>query len=713
MVRKTFGLLVVFVLVIAMSAAPQQPPTQNPPSGALPAGGGGRGAGAPGQAQSVTVWAPHTVAPEKIDADLNAKIRAEGMEHSKIMWIEHMIADVYGPRLIGSPNHEAAANWAVKTMQSWGMANAHLEPFDWPGHEGWLNERATGFLTSPVKSNLKFEVVAWSPSTNGTVSGRVVKLVAPHGPLAPPNPEAAAGGGGGGRGPQGPTYLGPTEAELNAYLVEMAPLVKGGIVMVGDWTYVPVDFSTPQKRIADDVAKGRYAPPNPNAPAGGGRFGGGFPGGGRGGGPPQAVEGRLTQQQVNQRVTTFLRDNPPALRINDAARAQGVIVGQNPPSYDHTTQVPSVILRNDDYGRISRILDDGTPVTVEFNVVNNYYPTGKTTYNTIAEIPGSDKADEVVMLGGHLDSWHTATGAADNAIGCAIMMEAARILETVGAKPHRTVRVALWSGEEEGLLGSLAYVKQHFGSAEAPTKEWAKLDAYWNIDSGTGRVRGASIFGPPEAGIILAQFFKPWEEWGIYGALTTVSRATGGTDSTSFNNAGLPGIGTQQDPIEYNSITHHTNLDTYERIIPDDVMKDAVITASVVYHVANRDRMLPRFAPEDMPPLPPARGGGPGGGRGGNAGPTAESHIFAVAKNKPLNVAAPGLLGPPPAAGRPAATPTALLDTNSTHGKVALKADGSFVYTPDKDFAGTDTFTYKVSSGGTTSSAGTVTLVVK
>jgi hypothetical protein len=293
------------------------------------------------------------------------------------------------------------------------------------------------------------------------------------------------------------------------------------------------------------------------------------------------------------------------------------------------------------------------------------------------------------------------------------MMEAARILEAVGAKPHRTIRVALWSGEEEGLLGSLAYVKQHFGSAEAPTKEWAKLDAYWNIDSGTGRVRGASIFGPPEAGIILAQFFKPWEEWGIYGALTTVSRATGGTDHTSFNNAGLPGIGTQQDPIEYNSLTHHTNLDTYERIVPDDVMKDAVITASVVYHIANRDRMMPRFAPEDMPPLPPARGGGPGGGRGGNAGAPAESHIFAVAKNKPLSVAAPGLLGPAPAAGQPATAPTALLDGNSTHGKIALKADGSFVYTPYKDFAGTDTFTYKISSGATTSGAGTVTLVVK
>ena len=635
-----------------------------------------------GQApQTLTVWAPHTVAVEKIDVDLNKNIRAEGMERSKVMWIEHMLADVYGPRPTGSPNHEAAAKWAVDTMTSWGMKNAKLEPWDW-GHEGWLNERAEGFITSPFKMNLKFEVVAWSPSTSGTVSGPIVHFV---------NPEN------------------PTEAELNKYLTEMVPKVKNGIVMVGPWTYIAVDFSTPQKRIADDQVKARYASPDPNAPARGGRGGPGGPGGGRGGEQPAAADGHLTAAQVTQRVNTFFRDNPPALRITNAARDHGLIVGQNPPSYDHTTQAPGIILRYEDYGRLARTIADGTTVTGEFNIVNHYYPEGKTSYNTVGEIPGTDKADEVVMLGGHLDSWHTATGAADNAIGSAIMLEAARILEAVGAKPRRTIRVALWGGEEQGLLGSLAYVKQHFGLAEAPIQPaFSKLDVYWNIDSGTGKVRGASIFGPPESGIILAQFLKPWEEFGVFGALTSTSRAVSGTDSTSFNNAGLPGIGTQQDPIEYGSYTHHTNLDTYERIIPDDVMKDAVITASVVYHIANRDKMMPRFAPDEMPPLPAARGGGAGGGRGGNVGLSAESHVYAAAKNKPLAVVAPGLLG---AGGGQAAT--AAIDTNPTHGKIALKADGSFVYTPDKDFAGIDTFTYKVSGGGATSTAGTVTLVVK
>ena len=271
-----------------------------------------------------------------------------------------------------------------------------------------------------------------------------------------------------------------------------------------------------------------------------------------------------------------------------------------------------MILRNDDYGRISRIIADGTPVSVEFNVQNQYFPEGKTSYVTVGEIPGTDKADEVVMLGGHLDSWTSATGATDNAIGCAIMMEAARILQTVGAKPRRTIRVALWSGEEEGparIVRLRERALRHRPKRRSRTSR--KLDAYWNIDDGTGRVRGASIFGPPEAGDRLAQFLKPFEEWGVYGASATTRRVEGGSDNGAFAVAGLPGIGAQQDPIEYNSTTWHTNLDTYERIVPDDVMKNAVITASVVYRIANRDEMLPRFAPMRDAGVPAGRGGGP------------------------------------------------------------------------------------------------------
>jgi Zn-dependent M28 family amino/carboxypeptidase len=208
------------------------------------------------------------------------------------------------------------------------------------------------------------------------------------------------------------------------------------------------------------------------------------------------------------------------------------------------------------------------------------------------------------MLGGHLDSWHSATGATDNAIGCATMMEAARLLKAIGVMPRRTIRVALWSGEEQGILGSQAYVKQHFGTFEEPKPEYARLTAYLNIDSGTGRARGASVFGPPTAAAVVRQALAPFADLGVAGAVATTSRTIAGTDSTAFNNAGLPGIGFGQDPIEYNTHTHHTNLDTYERIVEDDVKASAIEIAAVLYQLAMRDEMLPRLPAAQMPPLP-------------------------------------------------------------------------------------------------------------
>ncbi|HTL45368.1 MAG TPA: M20/M25/M40 family metallo-hydrolase, partial [Vicinamibacterales bacterium] len=275
--------------------------------------------------------------------------------------------------------------------------------------------------------------------------------------------------------------------------------------------------------------------------------------------------------------------------------------------YDSSKVLPTVILRNEDYGRIARLLWDNIPVTLEFNIQNTTFPNAQTQHNAVAEVPGTDKADEVVMLGGHLDSWHGATGATDNAIGCAIMMEAARILKAIGVQPRRTIRVALWSGEEEGLLGSLAYVKQHFGTAEAPKPEFATFNGYLNVDSGTGRVRGASVFGPDTDAKILRDALASFKDLKFEGVVPTRSRSTGGTDSTSFNNAGLPGIGFGQDPIEYNSHTHHTNLDTYERVIEQDVRDSAVVIAAALYQLAMSDQMLPRFSPSEMPPPVPAR----------------------------------------------------------------------------------------------------------
>ena len=266
--------------------------------------------------------------------------------------------------------------------------------------------------------------------------------------------------------------------------------------------------------------------------------------------------------------------------------------------------MPVVLLRNEDFGRISRILGDGTPVRLEFNIVNQSYPEGRTSYNTVAEIPGTDKKDEVVMLGGHLDSWHSATGATDNAIGCAVM-EAARILKAIGVQPRRTIRVALWSGEEQGLLGSKAYVKEHFGTYENQKpgirevrrllqrrlRHWASVARACSDPTKPPRCCGST---------------RALADLGVMGASSTRSRRTGGTDSTSFNEAGLPGIGLSRDPIEYGSYTWHTNLDTYERIVEDDVQKSAIAIAAAVYHLAMRDEMLPRFSMEQMPAPAPA-----------------------------------------------------------------------------------------------------------
>jgi Zn-dependent M28 family amino/carboxypeptidase len=267
-----------------------------------------------------------------------------------------------------------------------------------------------------------------------------------------------------------------------------------------------------------------------------------------------------------------------------------------------TTVPPSVILRNEDYGRIARLLADGTTVDLEFTIVNRTYPEGRTAYNAIAEIPGADKQDELVMIGGHLDSWQSATGATDNAIGCAVMMEAARILRAIGVQPRRTIRVALWSGEEQRLLGSQAYIQQHFGTFESPKAGFGKLMAYLNLDHGTGRPRGAVVFGPETAAAAVRQMLAPVADLGIAGAVATRSRAFGTTDHTAFNNAGLTGIDFELDPIEYDSHTHHTNLDTYERIVEADARAAAIVLAFTAYQLAMRDDLLPRFQRSDIPP---------------------------------------------------------------------------------------------------------------
>jgi carboxypeptidase Q len=527
-----------------------------------------------------------SVAQTKVDEVTYAKIKSEELEHSQIMHTLHMFTDRYGPRLTGSPNFENAAKWAVKQLTDWGFQNAHLEEWDF-GHPGWLNERAAGYMTAPIHENLKFEVLGWTPSTKGAVTGSAVEIVLPQGPEIP-LPDGAAAAGRGGRGPQREN---PTKEELTQWMEANKAKIRGKMVLVGKAAVIPVNFTPAPLRIPEGGRGGR---------------------GGRGAGAGRTPDpSRLTTVQMRDMIDEWLKTGGALVRINDAAMDHGLIRAFQNPTYDVNKVVPTVVLRNDDYGRIERLMGDSEDVKLEFNIVNKSFPEGKTSYNVVAEIPGSDKAGEVVMLGGHLDSWHAATGATDNAIGSSMMMEAARLIRQLGLKPRRTIRVTMWSGEEEGLLGSKAYVAKHFGTAEDPKPEWSQFDGYFNIDSGTGHVRGASVFGPPEAAEMLHTAFAPYSDWGVGAVNATEARTTGGTDSTNFNAAGLPGIGLQQDPIEYQSFTWHTNLDTYERIVPEDVKQAATEIASALWTVANADQMIPRFAKDKMP-APPA----PAGGRG-------------------------------------------------------------------------------------------------
>ena len=548
-------------------------------------------------------------------SDVYAQIRAEETNNSKIMWIIHEIADVYGPRVTGTPNLKAADDWAVKTMTSWGLVNAHLEPWTFQPPSaavpvpGWENMELTAVAVTPFHGQLSVEPLAWTPSTNGMVTAQVVMIQPPG--MTPPAggfamfgaPAAAPAAGPNATPPPMPAPAAaspakqPTQAELDAYLTSIRDKVRGAIVLVGKHVQVPENFNPAPLRRPDDEWKTRFDPKNP-------RSGFNFPQ------PPALPEGQLSRQEVNRVVDQFLVDNGALVRINDAGRDHGVIVAQQNATYDWSRAVPTLVMRNEDYGRISRFIADGTPVTLRVNIQNKEYPEGTTAYNAVGEIPGSDKKDEVVMLGGHYDSWHDATGATDNGIGSSMMLEAIRILATLHVKPRRTIRVALWTGEEEGLLGSLAYVQQHFGSFENPKPEFAKLDAYFNIDSGTGKPRGAGVFGPPAAADMIRDALMPFQDWGFTGAIASDSRRTGGTDSTSFNNAGLPGIGLAQDPFDYGSFTHHTNLDTYERIYEEDVREGAVEIAAAVYAVAMADQMVPRFAADKMPKPAPEPGPG-------------------------------------------------------------------------------------------------------
>jgi carboxypeptidase Q len=527
---------------------------------------------------------PLGAASEKIDYDALGKIKEQGLQaqNSKVMEISSWLTDVYGPRLTGSPNTQKAGEWAVTKMKEWGLQNVALEK--WPDQtlfpRGWSNDKFYMAAVAPQAFPIPGTPTGWTPGTNGLVRGEVI--------LVSETAEADVR-----------KYAGQLQGKW--VLTQAAPDVAAF------WT-APSTRNTPEELQQMELA----TPPRPEfgvaAPTTPGRFGG--PGGGRG----QFGAGAFNRLD-------FFRTEGALGTIATTPRGHGIYVISGSRSSDPAQTLPGVVIPAEQYGRMARMLAKNLPVTVEADIQNTYYPS-PVMFNVVGELRGSEKADEVVMLGAHFDSWHASTGATDNAAGSAAMMEAMRILKESGVHLKRTVRIGLWTGEEQGLFGSAQYVSAHFGSravlpqpatSAADTAgqaaggggrggrgtlgpleikpEHAKLAGYFNIDNGTGAIRGVYLQGNDAVAPIFREWIEPFRSLGM-GYLTI--RNTGGTDHQSYDRVGLPGFQFIQDDIEYNTYTHHTNLDSYERLQPGDMMKNATIAAAFAYLAANRDEMLPR-----------------------------------------------------------------------------------------------------------------------
>jgi len=487
---------------------------------------------------------------EKLDLDAIYKIKDEGLQRSKVMEIESYLTDVYGPRLTGSPNIKEAADWAQKTMKQWGLANVKTEA--WPFGRGWQNQRFVANAVTPRAYPLIAYPKAWTPGTKGAVTGEAVMAVV------------------------------STEKDFDTFRGKL----RGKFVLATPLRDVLPQFEPPATRYTEaqlaDLAK--------QPAAGRGR--------GRGNAPDAAFVRKRTQFWIDEGVAAVI----------DASRGDGGTLfvqsggsrdAKDPPS------PPQVVLAVEHYGRIARTLDKQISVTLQFDIDNRFYDDDLDAFNIVGELPGSDKADEVVMLGAHFDSWHTGTGATDNAAGSAVMMEAMRILKASGVRLRRTVRIGLWGGEEQGLLGSKAYVKAHYADpATMQLKpEHGKFAGYFNVDNGTGTIRGVYLQGNEAVAPIFQAWMEPFKNLGM---TTLAIRNTGGTDHLSYDAVGLPGFQFIQDDVEYDTRTHHSNMDVYERVQANDMMRNAVIVAAFVYNTANRDEKLPR-KPLPKPAAPAGR----------------------------------------------------------------------------------------------------------
>lgn len=497
-------------------------------------------------------------AQEKVDAAAIQKLKDEGFQRSQVMEIASWLTDVHGPRLTNSPQARAAGAWAVDQMKGWGLSNVGLEWFAFG--RGWQNDRTVAHVVAPTPYPVTAIPGAWTVGTNGPLTADVMVVELPR-------------------------LQDATEADYAKY----AGKLRGKFVLADPMPTVAPLMTAPGTRMtAEDLDRLAAAQIIPAAQRPGGPGGPG----GRGG---QAAGQRPAENPAARRARFFVEEGVAAVLTAGNSRGNSGSVsntatGSRAPNAP--ASVPQIALAAEHYGRMYRQVQKGVPVKMELDIRNSFTPDTM-SFNVVGEIPGTDKRDEVVMLGAHFDSWHGATGATDNGGSSAVVMEAMRILKASGLPMRRTVRMALWTGEEQGLIGSREYVTKHFGADGAAKPGHAKVSAYFNQDNGGGAIRG--VYAQANQGVV--DIFKEWMKSLDSDSISVrhVSiNSTGSTDHVSFDRVGIPGFQFIQDPLEYGTRTHHSNQDFYERLQPADMRHNAVVMAAFVYLAANRDQLLPR-----------------------------------------------------------------------------------------------------------------------
>lgn len=498
-------------------------------------------------------------AQEKLDLEMISRIKAEGLERSKVMDIAFQLTDVNGPRLSGSPGLLKASEWAKSELTKWGLVNAGLEPWGEFG-KGWELKKSYVAMTKPYYKPLIAFPKTWTKGTGGLKNAGLVLIKAKD------------------------------SVELDAYRGKL----KGKVILLYRMDTLKQSFQPDARRYTDEdlekmanagVQQPRARTAGPDTAQ---RRTAGDPG------RRQALQATVSAEQVKRLA---MKEGAVAILSMSPRGHDGTLFVSGGGSYQAGSpeNFTDIMVSAEDYMSLCRLAEAGYPVALDVDINTAFQEKDTKGYNVIAEIRGTDPVlkDEVVMLGGHLDSWQAATGATDNAAGCAVMMEAVRLLKTLNVQPRRTIRIALWTGEEQGLLGSRGYVKNHF--ADPSTMELKpqheKFSAYFNIDNGTGKIRGIYLQGNEKVKDIFTQWLVPFHE---LGAKTVTISNTGGTDHQAFDAVGLPGFQFIQDPVEYSTRTHHTNMDSYDHLIAADLQQISVIVASFVYNAAMRDEKLPR-----------------------------------------------------------------------------------------------------------------------